>query len=460
MRYLVLSVIAVLFVLFSCSDQSEELFDQTSDGLIMSTDTVRFDTLLSGRISYTQRVRIINKSHQKAFIPALGLRNGAQSSYSITLNGLKAKQHNNVAISPGDSLLLLVDVLPPTTDSFGILAYYDEINWINPFNGNIQSVILESWTFSAESKEKSIICNETWTKNTALIVTDSILVQSNCHLIIEEGISVFLDPGAVLFIQGQLEVRGTFENPVIFRASRMDGHYKQAPGYWNGIYFLEGSRNNLISNTVIENSQTGIRMGTPDNDTIPDLLLKNVIIRHNSQFAIQSYNSDLYAENLLVYDIGYIPCFHAIGGSYSYVHSTIANFPSQFGSQDPVMVFADHLLGNEETLQDQLLINLQNSIFWGGGATSDLYISLIDESTNRLNVSNNIIYGQQEWTGNIVNEALEFIHFKNPFGYNYQLDSLSPAINSGTFSSVLVDLSGQTRDSIPDIGAFEYFPNE
>lgn len=39
---------------------------------------------------------------------------------------------------------------------------------------------------------------------------------------------------------------------------------------------------------------------------------------------------------------------------------------------------------------------------------------------------------------------------------NYELDSLSKAINAGTQTSILDDLNGNQRDNTPDIGAFEF----
>ena len=172
----------------------------------------------------------------------------------------------------------------------------------------------------------------------------------------------------------------------------MDNNYKQAPGLWNGIYFLEGSKENRISSAVIENSETGLRLGTPDNDTVPDLIIESSIIRHSSLFGIQAYNSDIQSTNLLIYDIGLIPAFHAIGGSYYYEHCTISNFPSQLGSQEPSIILSDHLITESETLQDELKLEIKNSIFWTGGADSDLQVSTIN-STNSINLTNNNLQG-------------------------------------------------------------------
>ena len=151
--------------------------------------------------------------------------------------------------------------------------------------------------------------------------------------------------------------------------------------------------------------------------------------------------------------------FHAIGGNYQYQHATVTHFPSQLGGQEPAAVFADHIIVNEETLQDLLSVNITHSIIWGGSAESDLFLSLRDAQGQDINITNNLIFSNQEWNQNLTSDALEYVRFKDPFIFDYRLDSMSPAINGSIGSGLLIDLLGKRRDSIPDLGAYEYFNN-
>ena len=45
--------------------------------------------------------------------------------------------------------------------------------------------------------------------------------------------------------------------------------------------------------------------------------------------------------------------------------------------------------------------------------------------------------------------------FMDPARYNYRLDTLSPAKDHGVFIGVGHDLDGNSRDALPDMGAYE-----
>jgi len=51
-----------------------------------------------------------------------------------------------------------------------------------------------------------------------------------------------------------------------------------------------------------------------------------------------------------------------------------------------------------------------------------------------------------------------FPKFMNPYIYRFQLDSLSPAIDTAAALGVKLDLAGRVRDDKPDIGAYEWLP--
>ena len=48
--------------------------------------------------------------------------------------------------------------------------------------------------------------------------------------------------------------------------------------------------------------------------------------------------------------------------------------------------------------------------------------------------------------------------YVNPAAFNYQLDSISPAIQKGVPLGVDYDIKGVFRGSTPDLGAYQYVP--
>ena len=103
---------------------------------------------------------------------------------------------------------------------------------------------------------------------------------------------------------------------------------------------------------------------------------------------------------------------------------------------------------------------VKNSILWGGAVESDLIVSLEQPENARLVVFNNIIFSEQSLADNLVSTDLSFPRFLDPFTFDYQLDSLSPAVNKAVGSNMKSDISGFNRDSLPDIGAYEFHPYE
>jgi hypothetical protein len=441
----------LFLAILACENNSNEILDPSAS-VLLSTDTLKFDTLLNNRQSITKRVRVFNNSGAPLNLSEIGLTGGSGSYYNLTVNGVKQKRHENIRLATNDSLLILLDVLPNTStpETYQLL---EDLLFVRGVGFEVVAVI-QSWSLSATFLGKVSLCDQRW--QGVQVLSDTLFVPSNCFLEISAGSMVLFDPGAALFVQGQLLANGSFEQPVLFSNSRLDAEYQSSPGQWDAIYFLEGSTNNILRHTTIENGRIGIRAGTPDQDTIPDITLQNVTIRHMSQFGIQAFSTDLLADNILIYDTGLGAAFHAIGGNYSYNHATMTNYPSQINTDDPLVLFADHLLTETGALQESLHVLMTNSIVWGGLAESDLVFSILNPTETRTTIQNNMIYSEEPLIDNLTSSILDFPEFLSPLNFNYRLDSLSPAINSGIITNVTSDLEESFRDTLPDMGAFEY----
>ena len=437
--------------IISCHEE-EDISMASSLLLEFSADTVEFDTLLTSRNSITKRFRIFNTNNKAIRISEIALGRGTSSPYQLTVNGKNGKGITDEVVMGGDSLLVLVTVTIDPSDESTPFLVKDSI--ITRWNGNQADIKLVSWGQNANYLEGPVLCDETWTSEKPYVLIKDVLVDSLCTLTIEKGTKIYLDNGIRMLVQGSLIVEGDSGQHVIFRNSRFDENYIEAPGQWDGIYFLEGSRSE-ISYATVENARVGLRIGTPDNDTIPDLTVRNTIIRHMSETAVQAFTSDVYFENCLLYNAGESLVFHAAGGNYYYDHCTLVNTPNFFFQDVSSFVFADNIvLSNNETLVEDLTVRVRNSILWDEGEQEILF-SVTEESNSQLAFSRNIIYGFSGLTGNTVSSEKNFPGFADPNLFEYRLDSLSPAIDAGIPGISDLDLEGHPRDALPDIGAFE-----
>ncbi len=452
MRKLLFLLFAIT-IWFGCSIDEENISSDPSLNLIFSTDTVAFDTLLSSRRSSTRRLSVINPNKSAIQFSSISLGNGNASDYRVIINGREISSVFNEVLLGGDSLLVLVEinVTPRNEDE----PYLVKDSIVFDWNTNSENIKLVAYGQDGIKKTKNTICDEIWTNDRPYIISDSLLLASDCELIIEKGTKVYFENNAALFIQGTLTAIGDSAEHIEFRNARFDGIYNDVPGQWNGIYFLEGSTNNRIVYTDIFNGQFGLRVGTPDSDDDADLIIENTIIYNMSVAGILAFTSDIEVTNTLIYNCGIYLVGNFAGGNYAYQHCTFSNEPSLFVREEPSVQFSDNiLLSDDEILTDDLVVTVANSIIWGSG-DEELLINNGGGSSVLLVLNGNIIRSSQELENNFTSQKFNFPGFRDPFLLDYSLDTLAFAKDKGIALGIDIDLLGAFRDINPDIGAFE-----
>lgn len=429
--------------------------------LSFSTDTVAFDTIFTSIGSVTKRFIVRNQNPNALIIDNIFVGKGNDSPYSITVSGYESNIVENQQILGNDSLLVLVTVeIDPSDESLPFIVR-DSVVFIT--NGNVQDVKLQSWGQNANFLGNTVLeCDAQWSADLPYFLFGSILIDTLCTLQIEKGVHIFSSFETYIFVRGSLQIKGESDARVVLRNERLEPEYENLPGQWGGFIFLEGSNNNLIEYTDIRNVQYGIRLGTPDADSIPDIVLKNVRIENSAVAGIAAFNSDLLAENTLINtSTGYVVGNFA-GGYYTYNHCTIANFPVTFFSSDAAIVITDNLdLDDGSNLYNPLNISLSNTIVWGN-LEEEIVLNVSQPDQSHIQTRNSILKTSLdifEGDGTFLSTETDFMQFKDIYNYDYTPDSLSPAIDNALGSEMEYDLFGLKRDSLPDIGAIEYLLN-
>lgn len=440
-----------------CSLKEESVSFDPSLSLIFSTDTVSFDTLVSARRSPTRRLTVYNPNREAIQLEEIRLGLGSASDYSVIINGRETNILQNERLMGGDSILILteVEVSPRNRDEI----YNVKDSLIFKWNTNTENIKLISYAQDAKKVGAGLVrlCDETWTADRPYIVSDTVLVDAGCQLTIQKGTNVLFENDAIMFIQGSLQAIGDSAEQIVFRNARFDGVFDQTPGQWNGIYFLEGSKSNEIRYASIFNGQVGLRVGTPDDDDIPDVVVSNTSIFNMSRAGILAFTSDVSATNTLIYNCGNYLFGGFAGGNYSLVHCTLSNQPALFIQDEPTVQFSDNLvLRNDELLVNDLSVELINCIVWGDGE-EELWINNGGNATLQALLTSNIIKSQEEIPSNFTSQEFNFPGFANPniIAFDYRLDTLAFAKDKGTPTGVDLDIIGASRDATPDIGAFE-----
>jgi hypothetical protein len=444
-------------LLFACSNDD----NFSSDGnlsLSFSADTIRFDTVFTNIGSPTQQFKIYNRNNQSLVISSIELMNPDKSGFRMNIDGEKGTKLANVEILKKDSLFGFIEVTA-NTESENPLLIRDSIRFET--NGNIQYLQLEVvgqdvyiW------RGGRITADSVVTAKKPLLVCDSIVVDRGVTATFEAGAKVFFKSGASLRVHGTMNVGGTIAKPVVFRGDRFDkieGNipYDNVPGQWDGVYFYPESYNNLLKNINIRNAERGITF-YPSDVRYKKATLINTIVQNTTQYGVLAGNCNISGGNCLFAN-SKGAALMLIGGEYSFLHCTIANY---FGWS--VRSSESLVVGNDSGMP-LTKCGIINTIVYGSYA-QELKLDSVPDAAFDYQFINCLIKGSEiadSRFADIIWNADPQFEGLNPDGtysYNFGLKNNSPAIgkaNSAYSASLPFDLNGQSRLPNPDIGCYE-----
>jgi hypothetical protein len=474
-----------------CSCRKDEIITDKSATIAFSADTVLFDTILTSIGSITKRFKIYNPHSEDIVIQDLYVGGGASSYYKINVDGTPGNSQKGIKIAGKDSIYVFVQVTIDPLASNSPLLVNDSIVCVT--NGNFQSIKLVAFGQDVILFKNKIIKSQTWTAQKPYLVYNSTAIDSGELLTIEAGTIIYFNSNSSLVVWGRLEVKGTLENPVLFTGDRFDGDYTQTAGQWGTIYFDPKSKGNLLEYAVIKNATAGIQVGYAGSTRLPEVELRNCMILNASIYGILGIDADISAYNTIVADCGFYALALISGGEYNFYHCTISNISSYAPSfytqgykprSTPSVLIANNMqwqqldqnfnIVNVTYHNEVKAFNFYNSILYG---ILDQEIMLSNDKQTAFNykfdhslITNNKDSLEYTNTEHFVKIILnKNPHFKNDSisrgKYDLQLDSLSPAIDSGSIDlihnipQVQKDFNGKSRtaDGKPDLGAYERY---
>jgi hypothetical protein len=247
---------------------------------------------------------------------------------------------------------------------------------------------------------------------------------------------------------------------VIFTGDRLDEPYRDFPASYPGMVFTELSNNNVINYAIIKNAYQGISIsGLAGSGT--KLSLNETIIDNAFDAGILAINTSIRARNLLVSNCGK-NVFIVNGGSYDFLHCTIASVSNSFiQHREPVFVLTDFL--GQQT--NALAANFTNCIFWGeqNGFVTDEVVVLRQGNNPFAVVFDQVLWRVQNQPANAntigainsMNPGFDSLNVAERF-FSFRLKEGSPAIDKGVNTAVGNDLDGFPRPvGLPDLGAYE-----
>lgn len=455
----ILIFLAAFFCFYACQLQDEIVSTDQNIKLGFLRDTVKFDTILTQTKSQTRRLTVYNTNKNAVIIRNIRLAT-PQSPFSLVINGEVSNEKSNLRLLGGDSILILVTAKLPEKNQNLPSLVRDSI--LFETNGNQQHVKLWAWGQDVKRISKSVISTPVvWDGTRPYFVSDTLRIVTGGSLRLTEGTTVYMSPNATFLVQGKIMMQGNAEKPVLFTGTRNDEGYQNLAGQWNGIVFTQDSKGAELVYAQLRNANFGLYVGIPDNDTLPDVTIRNSVIENMLVTGIIAFNSDILIQNTLISNCLDKTFDARYGGNYTLQHCTLANYRGTIEKQPSIRLqnFLTYTTnsGAERTDEAPLFVRLENSIVWG-----DLEDEI--EVTNKATIASRLVFRNnllrtakpnEHGTNNQNSNAFNFPLFENIGKQKFGLQAKSPAIDAGLNLGIANDIKGKARDAKPDMGAYE-----
>ncbi|MBT8280308.1 MAG: hypothetical protein KJO16_01935 [Muriicola sp.] len=509
MRFVFVPLVLFCCLIWISSCRKDFDYPPSSGQLEFSKDTVFLDTVFSNIGSSTYSLKVFNRTKEDIEIPSIRLGEGANSQYRLNVDGLAGKEFSNVPLLARDSLYIFIettyDIAPAAADEF---LYVDQILFDQGANEQSiplvtlvkEAIFLFPSTLANGSKESLLLGldeegNElriegfileddelNFTADLPYVIYGYAAVAEGKVLSMAAGTRVFFheNSGILVGTGGSLQINGELsedpellEKEVIFEGDRLEPEFAEVPGQWGTLWIAPGSVENQIAYLTIKNATIGLLAeGNPEASS-PTLDISNSQIYNSTIVNLWGRNTSIAAENLVLGNAGNHSLFCQKGGTYNFLHSTIANYWSngfRTGTTLRLSSFETDSQGNQ-TGEDLIQANFINCIVEGNtsrelslesleGFDFNFFFShsLIKFTDSGGQFSNDPLY---DFANSIRYQNL-FLNadpdFTDPFGNLFTIGATSSALGNADLQTALLvpfDLLGKDRTEDPAIGAYQ-----
>ena len=460
---LIYTVIFFLILFYGCK---KDTFITSKDArVLLSADSLHFDTVFTSTGSVTQLFKIKNGNSQKLKIDNVILKGGTASAFKINVDGITGPGVKNIELDANDSIFVFVTATIDPSLAAQPFIIRDSIGIES--NGNSQFVQLEAWGQNAHFlRNLKITGNTVWTNDLPYVILGGLQVDTAATLTIQKGCKIYLHADAPLLVDGSLQVNGEKDDiaRVYFNGDRLDYPYNEYPAGWPGIYFRSTSKNNVLQYAVIRNAYQGLVAQQPSINANPKLTLNECIIDNIYDVGIYGIETSISATNCLISNCGKNVQL-VYGGNYQFIHCTMPTIANNYiAHKDPVLYISNYVQAGGNVFTDDLSAVFTNCIIWAENGTAENEVITSKQGAAAFNVNfTNCLWKVKTTPSNITaaniinntNPVFDSINVTKNF-FNFRLKENSPAIDKGIITGLATDLDGNPRTTgLPDLGAYE-----
>lgn len=481
----------------------------SAGNLEFSRDTVYLDTVFSNIGSSTYNLKVYNRSREDISIPEIQLSLGEASRYRLNVDGISGSSFGNIQIPARDSIFIFIETTVDISDlgqtqflysdaiefdsgehqqKVPLVTLVKDAVFLYPKkyeDGSIETIYLGQDENGDEVSIQGFLLEDGelhFTNEKPYVIYGYAAVPSGKTLKIDPGARIHFhqDSGLIISDGASLQATGAFsedqvllEKEIIFEGDRLEPRFSEIPGQWGTIWLRPGSTNNVLDHVSIRNAGIGLWVAGEGTGDASEVTIRNTQIYNSSVTGLLAQNAAIAAENLIINNSGQSSLHITLGGSYSFRHSTFANFWNQGYRTYPAVLIENFLETAEQLyVSDLNKADFSNCIIYGN---QDQELLLFSEGSEKFNFSFSDCLIQfedpdgrfadlpemdltdPEFYRNILLNADPL--FQNPKRNQLQLTEHSPARDIGNLLIALEvpsDILNTPRIETPDLGAYEW----
>lgn len=497
-QYFILFIFGLVITFSSCRTDFDTV--ASSGDLKFSKDTVYLDTVFKNIGSSTYQLKVYNRTKKDISIPTIQLKNGLNSKYRMTVDGMSGnngKIFKDVTLLSKDSLYIFIETTADITDANPTnFLYTDQIQFGS--GANLQEVALVTLIQDAVflypkqsadgTKEKIKIDgkevdgfyldeNDAVNGNELLFTNKkpyviygfagvpenkTVTFQAGARVFFHANSGLYVDNKASLQINGEVSTTNKLENEVVFEGDRLESLYDNIPGQWNSVIFANGSKDHSINHLTLKNAVTGLNLKSPDNSTT--IQIKNTQIYNCAEYGILAQNAHINGENIVINYAGLASLSCVYGGDYIFTHCTFNN--NWQGSSQFAVNISNTLAGATPEANSLTQATFNNCIIYGS-ASNEFNLSKNASVAFVYQLNNCLLKFSSSSTNPDYQFKTDAVHYnqiilnENPKFYNvnqnkFNINNTSPAFAKGNQAYIIpLDIIGANRTSPPDLGAYQ-----
>lgn len=485
MRYFpFLFVILSFFV--SCMDD-EDYTASPGDILTFSTDSVAFDTIISGEPTHTYRFSVRNNASKAIRITHVGLERGKDSPFVVNVDGIPLIDGyaEDFEIASKDSMIVYLMANLPDRDQDEPVSETDQLLF------HLESGVCQSMKLTAAGqsiiplRQHRITGQTVFDQKRPYQIMDSLVVEKGATLTLNPDVRLFFHADAELIVHGTLLVQGTAEQPVVLRGDRLgnmfDGQpYDRIPGQWGGVRLASGSSGNVIRYADIHSGKYGVRVDSSDISAVK-LVLENSVLHNVMQNALDIRMAKVEVGNSQITNAG-ANCVRVRGGDVSIVHCTIGRFYIFSGGSGVALDFSNadgpvRLPLHRLYIANSIVTGYQNDEIMGSRSEkyeSDAFnYQFVNSLLNTVRPKDGDLHmvhclwdrSLPELTPEVVREQNFVPDFQtDKLWFNFDLSSQSQAVGHAdseiTRQTYPTDRMGRPRSPQSDMGCYQHLSEE